>query len=316
MERVEIHKDLVGKLIRKGFGTKYIRKEGTKGNYKYYYTDPIQEKAYKTGEIKEISDTKTTSDYFFDKKKGWSRERIRKVHTKIYDEYLENAYSSTHPTVVLVMGGTSSGKSTASKGLLGKIKKEEFGGRNIPVLNVDDIREKLPEYQKYSPVVAAANTHSESALLGKNIRDIYIDSKVSFIYDATLSKSWSADKLVKHLKERGYRINLINVTVPIEVAKEREQKRFEHTGRKVPEYILESSHRGGVETFEKIKNLADNYFLIDNNVKLGEKPVLVESNGVVVDEQRKQEFLEKKKWYGVKEAKSGRVRKMAVPVRI
>lgn len=193
----------------------------------------------------------------------WSRKRVKDVHNRIYDKVMRNAVSSEKPTAVLLMGGTASGKGTATKSFIGDIKQQL--GVDLVNLDVDEIKKDIPEYNTFNKTEAASNVHEESSFIGKKIRKTIVNNKVNFINDATFSDKEKAEKLIKYLKSRGYNIRLINVSTDIDEAKRRESGRAERTGRKVPVDILEHSHIDSVDTFNSIKDKVDDYHLIDNN---------------------------------------------------
>jgi len=208
------------------------------------------------------------------------------------------------PKVILLMGGAASGKSTIVK----KYLEPKYGSHTFGVLNVDDIKEELPEYQKFASedVETSANrVHEESSDIGKQVLRRIISEKRNFIYDAVLGNVQKANKIIDDLYFLGYDIELVGVTVNTEQAWERAVKRAigenekeDGSGRYIPEQPFFNGHRGIVETFEKFnRNKVDKYFLFDNNVNFGDDPILIEDNEGVKDEERKVEFLKKRNIY-------------------
>ena len=212
-----------------------------------------------------------------------------KIHKAIFDKIVEGVKPQEHPTVTLIMGGSASGKGTASK-YFRDLEKEKIGAH----LDVDEIKKMLPEYNKFKPINAAGNVHEESSDIGKHIRNHLIENKMNFVNDATFSNKDKAVKLIKKLKEAGYKINLIAITTDIDEAKRREHIRFLRTGRHVPRKILEQAHIGGTETYVVAKDLVDNYMLADNNNGKDEPPTIVDTKKEgIVNKKNYEKFLNK-----------------------
>jgi predicted ABC-type ATPase len=222
-------------------------------------------------------------------KDGIYSQYRKKVHDDIRKRLFERAVVNENPTVILLMGGSSSGKGSSSMRL-----RDENADVEKVILDSDNIKMQLPEYEKFSKETAANNVHKESSSVGNSIRGNLIDMGADFVNDSTFSDRDKAVDMIKKLRKKGYKIKLINVTTSIEVAKEREQERFERTGRRVPEKTLEDTHIGGAKNYEELKGLVDEYALLDNNAK-GAVPILIDSHdGGVVDKGRYQSFLDKR----------------------
>lgn len=236
-----------------------------------------------------------TADRYFNGK-TWSRKRTRTVHNRILEDVFEGVNPAKgKPVCILIMGGTASGKGTVTKHIKEEIIKSV--GEEFAHLDVDNFKKQLPEYEGFTPLKAAGNTHKESSHLGNRARKFAISKGVNFVNDGTFSDMDKSLEMIQSLKKKGYNIKLINVSTNIDEAKTREQKRFERTGRKVDEDILEKSHIESVDVYNKIKGLVDEYSMYDNNVGKGEEAILVDSNKTgIVNEKLFQDFQNKKNY--------------------
>lgn len=154
-----------------------------------------------------------TSDVYKDKTTGlYDAKRQEEVHDPIVSAALRDNVSQAAPSVVFVGGGPAAGKSTAS---------DEAGrslGGNFVDINVDNVREGLPEFTSGLP----------SNLMGMNdeagdIRDRIIDNardlRYNMVIDGVGSAS-TADNLQK-LADEGYQISYVYVHRDVEDAEQR-----------------------------------------------------------------------------------------------
>lgn len=259
------------------------------------YISPKEEKRLKK------RTNKTSADIH--KKNGKYTAERTKVHREIMNKMVNSCpkpEKGKQPEVTLLLGGAASGKSTVVNTFL----KDD--AKNKGVINVDDVKEALPEYRKYvrQDVMTAANrVHQESSEIGKAVLNSVVSEKRNFIYDATLSKVGKAEDLIKKLKAAGYKINLVGVNVDAEDALGRAKVRAlgDHeeggkklgSGRYVPDKILLNAHKGATEVFEKIKGLVDTHSLYDNNQEYGKPPTEVLKNGVVKNKSMYDAFKQK-----------------------
>ena len=137
-------------------------------------------------------------------------------------------------------GGPASGKSVlVNSGVLGITP-------NRIEVNCDDIKEFLPEYAKARESMdpqLAARVHDESSHIAHELLDEAIAGKYHLILDATGNTSFdSVQRKVDNLRQSGHKVHAHYVTVPTELAKQRNKVRFAATGRMVPESYLESTH--------------------------------------------------------------------------
>lgn len=201
-----------------------------------------------------------TRDLFF-KEGKWDEKRVKGVHEGIVREYADKLVDyldsiggeDKNPTVYLMLGGSGSGKGF----VLRNLQEKDKSLKKIPVLNSDDIKQKIPEYSKVHPVEAANFVHKESSYLNKVITEMYIDSKSSFVIDGTFSDTEEAEDLVNRLNKLGYDIKLYGVATDLTIAKKRSHNRYMNKKRYVPNQVIERTHRGASKTFDTFINSDD-----------------------------------------------------------
>lgn len=194
------------------------------------------------------------------------------LHREIVNEVV--AGGDPPPTVTILGGGGGAGKSTIVN---------KYGlGKSQAVVNADDIKEKIPEYQKLvkaGDMGAAAFVHEESSKIAKDVQAEARNRGVGVLLDQVGSNPAKVTAQVKAFVEAGYKdIDAVYVTVPTEVAVDRARKRAERSGRAVPEAILRAAHRDVSRGFEQIAALSEirDVKLYDNS---GTEPVLIASGG-------------------------------------
>lgn len=224
--------------------------------------------------------------------KGTYHKARREMHEKIIKNVVYQSAKPSHgqkPVAILMGGGSASGKSTMRNAVIEK----ELAKRGIKAgtVDADEIKKEIPEFEslkKTHPEDAARLVHEESADVGAEMINRLVKDKRHFIYDGTAKSPEKYEKLVKKLKKAGYEVHMYVADVPLEVAKERSDKRAERTGRKVPHSIIEGSHRGVPKTVEAIKDKIDSYQVFDNTNELK----LIASNKHI-DPEMYSKFLEK-----------------------
>src|SRR5690554_3564952 len=70
-----------------------------------------------------------------------------------------------------------------------------------------------------------------------------IKKRKNFIYKSSMARTRNYKMLVKKLKKHDYEIRAYVVYVPLSVAIERDEKRAQRTGRKVPYKVIKHTHK-------------------------------------------------------------------------
>jgi len=176
-----------------------------------------------------------------------------------------------NPQVVLTMGAPGSGKSTVLKAI-------GLCQSGVVLVDPDEFKRDLVEYQLGIAAhdrLSADRVHRESSMLAKATRDQAIMSRRNTCIDGVMSKRESTLELLSRLRESGYNITIVAVTVPLEVSVERVRKRGEITGRYVPLDYIELAHTNIGKHREELLRTADHGLLYDANVPVTEPPILL-----------------------------------------
>lgn len=243
-----------------------------------------------------MSLNKTTKDIFYVGSK-YIEERIIE-HNKIISYFLNNDKNTREPQqAILLGGGSASGKSTLSEFWL-----KAYEENSIPITHIDcdEIKLLIPEYEnvkQYNEETAAAFVHDESSDIAERLLEKCIEGKKNFLFDGTMKNLEKYQRLIKRLKENGYNIVVTVVDVPVDVAKSRANVRFLDTGRKVPNHIIEESHKEVPKTFFVIKEMVDEYTLYDTTGTLPKEIIEKTEDGNIVihDKERLEQFYNKSK---------------------
>jgi predicted ABC-type ATPase len=219
-----------------------------------------------------------------------SAER-KALHKKIVDETL--AKGNPPPTMTILGGGGGAGKST-----IAKLLNLDTGRAT---LNADDVKERLPEYEKLMKAgdpTAASFVHEESSMVVKQAQAEARSRGIGVVLDQVGSSPTKVAQQVTDYLDAGYTtVDAVFVTIPTSLAVERARSRGARTGRVVPESVLKAAHRDVSRGFEQIASdpRINNIKLYDNSGD--NNPVLIAegNNGklTVVNEALYKQFLEK-----------------------
>lgn len=254
----------------------------------FYLSNPINKKLNRVGQPygsdkeKELK-TKTSYSLHIDSNGFYHKNRL-KLHKDIIKGILKKGSIEKKPTCILLLGGSGSGKSYLYKTEIKPSLKGDFS-----YLNVDEVKELLPEYSQFikeNAKTAATRVHQESADIGSIALDTLIHQKRNFVNDATLSNTDLAKKLIKKLTKAGYEIHLVGVTAKISVVLNNNKQRFKRSGRLVPEEIVREKQIKSTKSFFELKDLPQikSIKLFDNS-NIGEKPIKIYEDSVIHNQQ-------------------------------
>lgn len=172
------------------------------------------------------------------------------------------------PVFIMLGGRGGSGKSWFE----GKV----YESKNAIVLDADKIKAELPEYEGWN----AAQVHEESSDILETILTMAREKGLNVVLDATMKTTASAVKKVQSFKADGYEIEAHYMHLPRQEAAKRAVSRFMgKTKRYVPVNAV-LANKTNEESFDVIKGMADRWSFRDNNVAMGEEPILIsESKG-------------------------------------
>jgi predicted ABC-type ATPase len=188
------------------------------------------------------------------------------LHDKIVSDAVAGVPVSTDPTYHVMGGGPAAGKSTMLKS-----SQVDVPGKDKAVqVNADDVKEKLPEWDRMEGDANRANyLHEESSYIAKRIQAAGFETNKDVVVDGTgdSSQSSMANKISK-ARAAGYKVKGSYATVPTDVAISRANARGKKTGRYVPEPVIRNTHAGVSDVFPKITGLFDEVSLWDTSGEL------------------------------------------------
>ena len=154
----------------------------------------------------------------------------------------------TKPRMVVLCGGSGSGKSTITPTV-----KEKHGWEDFQSVDPDAIMtEFFPEWDELSKqnvLQSAYLAHDEASDIAKMVTQYLINNGYNVIVDGTFSKPKKADELFGYIEDSGieYESSLIAIDVDEAVSVKSCQDRFVSTGRLVPESVAKASNRGAFD---------------------------------------------------------------------
>lgn len=163
--------------------------------------------------------------------------------------------SGRAPIAVLTGGPPGAGKTTWLR-------------RHAPMLlhpttlrvDADELRMQLPEYRGWN----AATTQDEVGDLVDRLLDaVGKPCLTDLIYDGTLTSSRRYLRLIPRLKRLGYRVYLVTVLVPESVSRAQVLRRYQASGRYVPQAAISSYFRSGPAVFRQIAPQVDGYLQVN-----------------------------------------------------
>ena len=216
----------------------------------------------------------------------------QKVHDKIVDEFLSGKQSQAEPEMLMVMGGMAAGKSSLS---------EDVGDDHV-LVNPDDVRTKLPEYDqmvKAGDRGVGTKTHQEAMMLASRIMREAMRRRTHVTWDMSgAGPSHEVRAKIEGPKKQGYKVRGRYATVPTSLALTRAESRGKATGRFVPPDILRESHASVSRNFPDVFDAYDGGVEVyDTDTKKGAKPLpifrYINGKRQVLDAEAYQAFLAK-----------------------
>jgi hypothetical protein len=203
---------------------------------------------------------------------GSFKPEREEIHREILSEYVKSAESarSKNPSVVFMAGLPGSGKTFSVKGIFEKVEgsdvllRDKKSGENFIVVNADDIKAMLPEYDAG---LGAALTHEESSHLSKALLTVFSGQSINVIVDGTMKTPESAKKVLSQFKEQNYESRLIFVDVDPSIAMDRAKARYESSDRYVPYSFISGIGDGIRDSVMQVRSEFSKFTHIDNNEK-------------------------------------------------
>lgn len=199
------------------------------------------------------------------------------LHKTIIENYLsEDRISQAtpdegdRPTFIILGGRGGSGKSW--------FRNNIYDPSKTIVLDSDEIKEKLPEYEGWN----AYEVHEESGEIFDLITDQAQRMGLNITHDATMKTPRKAVQLVRRFKGADYRIEVHYMFLPRQEAAKRAIARFlGKDGRKAGRYVPIEVVLGNTSneiSFDRVKELVDCWSFWDNNVLAPKDPCLIAEN--------------------------------------
>ena len=193
------------------------------------------------------------------------------IHDKILNEIFINSDSAkpasgSKPTFIMLGGRAGSGKTKFGKDCSANV----YNKTSYIVLNSDDIKRKLPEYNGFND----GELHEESIdIINKAIAKAK-HMGLNTVLDCTMSHIEYCEPILKGFSESGYNIELYFMYLPREEAAKRAILRFVHNNRYVPLKVLLGMTDNEI-TFHKLRKYATKSGFYSNEVKPGQDPYLI-----------------------------------------
>lgn len=233
------------------------------------------------------------------------------LHQQAISKFLDHvAPPEGKPTATFLGGGPAAGKSTVLQSD-GVNVPDDNGGAPPAVavlVNADLLKEVLPEYRDLALLGdknAAGFAHEESSDMSKMLVAAALEKGVHVNIDGTgdANETKRVNEITR-ARDAGHTVNAVYVTVPTEIAVERNLQRYEDAKargeipRMVPEDVVRGTHAGVSAVFPKIAGQFDNAVLYSTDVPRGEAPILIAqadrgSELNVVDEKLYNDFTGK-----------------------
>lgn len=250
MEYLRNHDNVPPLTKAKSFVMKYDAEKK-----EYVRAERMEEGAYAFDGHTSTKNAYTTEDG------NYTQERLE-FHARILDSII-NGYTNrkgekvppmskppegTKPRMVVLCGGSGSGKSTITPTV-----KEKHGWDDFQSVDPDTIMtEFFPEWDELSKqnvLQSAYLAHDEASDIAKMVTKYLITNGYNVIVDGTFSKPKKADELFGYIEDSGieYESSLIAIDVDEAVSVKSCQDRFVNTGRLVPESVAKASNRGAFD---------------------------------------------------------------------
>lgn len=209
-----------------------------------------------------LGDAMTTAELYHDPgaKSGtpqeyqYTQERMAGVHDPIISATLGDHASQEEPHVLVVAGGPASGKSTLLRDQPGVLPEDAVHIDADQVkAGVEGQHNGIPEYRDMldaGDLYAAKGVHDESGDIAKKVLDQAMAKRTNIVLDTTGDREpgqFAAD--LQQLIDRGYKVDVLYVHLPTDIAVDRNIKRAVTEHRYVPTPVVRDYHRAAAVNF-------------------------------------------------------------------
>jgi hypothetical protein len=177
---------------------------------------------------------------------------------------------ATNRQATIILGPPAAGKSTIANDLAVFSKSA--------ILDADEIKKAIPGF---NGGIGAAAVHEESSVLAKLLQNAILDGGKNVIIPKVGHSASGISNLISLLKDRGYTVNLVDMSVSPTNAKLRMYGRFISRGRLIPPAYLDDVGTLPSQTYNILKSegVADGFAQIDNNGALGSTKPVIDKSG-------------------------------------
>ena len=135
-------------------------------------------------------------------------------------------------------------------------------------VDIDRIRAMLPEmegYMKHDSVTAGLKTQKEAGLIAEIVTEEALARGLNLWVDSSLRDAkWWSSELRRIQRSYPHRTAILHVSASWEKVRQREAKRAEQTGRRIPANILKEVYKRVPAAIRKLTPLVDEYIEVDN----------------------------------------------------
>jgi len=174
---------------------------------------------------------------------------------------------------VIILGPPAAGKSTFANPIARKL--------GAAIIDADEAKKALPEYQGG---IGANAVHEESSVIAGALEEYATALGTNIVLPKVGGNPDSIRRLIERLKDRGYEVDLMDMQVSYQNARNRMFGRFIDKGRLVPPDYLRAVGDNPSKTYDILKKegAADGYTRVDNNVAFeAEKPIIDDTRGIL-----------------------------------
>jgi len=166
---------------------------------------------------------------------------------RIRQQVFGHATPVDEPFIILLGGGTASGKSV----LLRHLRETGVLTTNVVHLDPDEVMTKLDEWPTISTKSPCASEvlRTRVKTMTNSLINEAMKQKLNIIYEGTMSQMESTLPKIKLAQASNYKVMMLGVTVDTSVAIERAYKRASLDRRWVPLDRVQSTHRGFAQNF-------------------------------------------------------------------
>lgn len=126
-------------------------------------------------------------------------------------------------------------------------------------IDADALRAELPDYRGWNAPATQAETGD---LVTALLRGIGQPCRVDLLYDGTMTRPARYLQLIPRLRQLGYRIHIVEITVPEAVSQKRALERYKSTGRYVSAKVIREAYERGPATVALLRPLVDGYLQV------------------------------------------------------